>query len=242
MSFNNFNGIVQAPANSCGAFSLAAALDSFGIAQQTHQANLLNTANLSTGYNQAGPAVSNTGTPTAFAQSIYQVTGNLLLNILGGTSTYRYLNPVSDMNSPSALVYIATLFGVPPNNIAVRYTNAGMQTFEALTVTNNGAGGNLLATEINLLTAIDQGRGMIIAGPVNYNGIPNGNNVQIVLVNNGQHWIALNNNQLYDPGTGYVGAYQLVGNGANLSFNYSQGVITHVNTFSGIWIELGTII
>jgi len=63
------------------------------------------------------------------------------------------------------------LFGYAPDQIAVRYTDAGMETFEALQVTNNGAGGNLLNTEINLLTIINQNQGMIIVGPVNYNGI-----------------------------------------------------------------------
>jgi hypothetical protein len=235
MSFDIFNGIEQSTANSCGAYALAAALENFGLAQQTHQANLLNTANLATGYSQAGPAVSNTEGAGAFAASIYQVTGNLLLS---NTAIYEYLVPVSDMNPPSALVYVATLFGYSPNHIAVRYTNAGMATFDALQVTNNGTGGSLLNTEIDLLTIINQNQGMIIVGPVNYNGIPDATHVQIVLVQNGQHWIAVNNAQLYDPGTGYVGAYQLVDNEGQLSFDYEMADVTHENDFSGIWIEL----
>jgi hypothetical protein len=79
---------------------------------------------------------------------------------------------------------------------------------------------------------------MIIAGPVNYKGIPDGAHVQIILVNNGQHWIAINNTQLYDPGTGYVGAYQLAGNEEQVFFNYRIRDINYENDFSGIWIEL----
>jgi hypothetical protein len=198
-------------------------------------AQLLNTANLEAGYSQAGPAIANTGGAGAFAQGIYQVTGNLLLS---NSATYEYLTPVSDMNPPSALVYVAVLFGYGPNHIAVRYSNAGMEIFDAVQVTNNGTGGSLLNTEIDLLTIINQNQGMIIVGPVNYNGLPDATHVQVVLVQNGQHWIAVNSTQLYDPGTGYVGVYQLIENEGQLSFEYQMEDVTHENDFSGIWIEL----
>ena len=237
MSFDNFDTIKQGAENSCGAFALAAALCNFVLVPQTQQALLLNTANLATGYNQPGHAVSNTGSPTAFAESIYVITGNLSFGI--GVANYQYSELVSNINPPSALVYIATLFGFAPNRIAVRYTNAGMEMFQALAVTNTGTGGSLLNTEIGLLNGINNNQGMIIAGPMDYENVPTAMQVQLILVNRGRHWLAINSTQLYDPGNGYVGPYVLADEGAGqLSWNYKVGEETHENGFSGIWIEL----
>ena len=242
MPFDAFNGITQpVGSNECGAYALAAALTNFGLADLSPQANLLNTADLTTGYNQPGHVVTNTGGAQAFATSIYPITGNLQLTPpvapppATGTATYRYQAPVSDMNSPSALVYVATLFGYAPAEIAIRYTNAGETMFNMFNVTDVGNGGTLLNTEIQLLASISQN--LVIVGPMDYTGIPNATHVQMVVVNNGSHWLAINNTQLYDPATGYVGAYTLSTVGP-LSFNYVMATIPHNNSFSGVWIEL----
>lgn len=240
MSFNNFNTIVQTTANSCGAFALAAALENFPLAQQTQQAHLLNTANLALGYSGTLTAVANTGTPQAFAESIYAVTGNLLLG--AGEATYQYTEPAAtNMNPPSAMVYIATLFGYVPKQIAVKYNNTGMQMFTAFEVTNLGNGGDLLNTEIEQLLLINNQQGMVIAGPLDYTDQPLHNQVQIILVQDGQHWLAINSTELYDPGTGYVGPYDLVlDEDGQQSFNYTMDEDVHENGFSGIWIQLNS--
>lgn len=241
MSFNSFDNVVQTTTNSCGAFALAAALVNFDLADQTTQACLLNTADLKKGYTASGPSVVYSGAASAFAESIYQVTGNLLL---GTDATYEYDTPTNvNMNPPSALVYVATLFGHPPGTIAVKYTGAGMGLFEPLGVTNKGWGANLFATEINLLSLIAGSSAMVIAGPMDYAGKPKTEGfVQIVLVNDGGHWLAISNNQLYNPGDGYVGNYQLAIDQDNVSFEYITGVEpdqkTNKYVFSGIWIEL----
>ncbi|EHQ24869.1 hypothetical protein [Mucilaginibacter paludis] len=236
MSFNAFINIAQpAGSNSCGAFALAALLQNFGLQQQNQQAYLLNTENMASGYTQPGPEVSYNNDPLAFAQSIYQVTG--ILNTDATNAVYQYLNPVSDMNPPSALVYIATLFGYPPDRITVQYNNAGMNMFSSLHVTNAGAGGTLLNTEITLLAGINDAGNMIIAGPVNYSNRPNNTQLQMILVDNGTHWIALNSTQLYDPGTGEVGSYtDPVDNGGVWSCTCPGTNRTY--DFSGIWIQL----
>jgi hypothetical protein len=238
MPFTNFNGIIQTPPNSCGAFALAAALENFALAPQQPQADLLNTDDLTQGYtHQPGAQISNEGGAEAFATAIYQVTGNLLLGF--GDATYRYTAPVTNMNPPSALVYVATLFGYPTNQIAVFYTNEGSALFSPIPVLNPGAGSNLLDTEIELLGRINNGGGMIIAGPTDYLAVPPPDGkVQIVLVQQGQHWLAINHTQLYDPGTGFVGAYTLTDTDGDLSFNYTTDEVVRENDFSGIWIEL----
>lgn len=232
MPFTNYNGIVQTTANSCGAFALAAAMDNFGVPLPNQNANLLNTANLALGFNGPVSVVANTGA-AAFGNSIYQVTGNLALDMTVPSATYQYTAPaVSDMNSPSTIAYVASLFAFPP---VVFYNMAGQITFNAVPVTNPTGQGNLFDTEVAIMATVPA---ITVNHPaVNHLALPGPNQVHILLVNN-NHWIAINDTQLYDPGTGYVGAYNVNAPLPLATITYDWHGVLQVYNFSGIWIQL----
>jgi hypothetical protein len=224
MPFAAFNNVVQTTPNSCGAFALAAALVHLGRLQVT---NVLNTADLAQGFNQPGPQSQ--------AQNIYQVTGCLNLDFVHLNATYRYQAPVADMNPPSALAYMAVRYGTTPGNITINYDDAADQTFSAIAVVNNGGAGDLLNTEIALINSPAYGN---VNGNVDYTALPGLNEAHLLLVNNNTHWIVINNNQVYDPGTGYVGAY-VVNNPLPLAtLTYTLNNVAQVFQFSGLWIRL----
>ena len=232
MPFTHFNGIVQATDNSCGAFALAAAMDNFGLALANQNAQLLNTNNLAQGFNQGVRVVSPGGGAAAFGTSVYQVTGELNLDFTVPDATYQYTAPiVSDMNSPSALAYIANLFAFATT---VFYDQNGSDTFNAVQVTNPTGQGNLFDTEVALLQTLPN---VVITPSLGgYTALPAANQVHLLLVNN-EHWVAINNTQLYDSETGYVGAYNhnplpLV----TVSYMWLGAVKDY--PFSGIWIQL----
>jgi len=230
MSFANFSTIQQTSLNSCGAFALAAAMDNFGLALQKQTAKLLNTVDLAQGFNQADTVID-VGTPADFAGSIYQVTGNLLIDFIAMEATYQYTNPVSDMNSTSTIAYVANLFGF---TTTVFYDATGQTTFSFVQVPNVTGQGNLFATEVAIMGTVPI---TITASLAGYSTLPAQNQVHILLVNN-NHWVAINDKQLYDPGTGYVGAYTV--NAplplATITYPYGGGIKDY--PFSGIWIQL----
>lgn len=221
MSFAAYNGVQQTTANSCGAFALAAALVHLGRIDATY---ILNTADLAQGFNQRRSAL--------LAEFIYQSTGNLLLDHANGDATYQYLNPVSDMNAPSALACKATEFGV--THINSFYNNAAGLVFSAFQVTNAGAGVNLLDTEINLINPPRYGN---VNGPVDYDELPAINEVHLLLVNNNDHWVVISNNQLYNPGDGFVGPYTANHPLPLTAISYNNGADQHL-PFCGLWMSL----
>jgi hypothetical protein len=230
MPFTNFNGIQQTTANSCGAFALAGAMDNFGIPLPNQNAHLLNTANLAQGFNQAVSVVSNAGGPAAFGNSIYAITGNLLLDLTVPDASYQYTAPVSNMNSPSALAYVATLFGFAT---VIYYDPTGHATFNAVTVNNPTGQGNLFDTELAIIGT--QPAITVTPSPA-YITLPAANQVHMLLVNN-NHWVAINNTQLYDPATGYVGVYNV--NPLPLqTISYMHNGVIEDYDFSGIWIQV----
>jgi hypothetical protein len=232
MPFTNYNGIQQTTANSCGAFALAAAMDNFGMPLPNQNAHLLNTANLAQGFDQAVSVVSNTGA-AAFGDSIYEVTGNLLLDLTVPEATYQYTAPaVSDMNSPSTLAYVASLFGFAP---VVYYDATGFATFNGVPVTNPTGQGNLFDTEVAIMAT--QAAITVTASLGGYTTLPAANQVHILLVDN-NHWVAINNTQLYDPATGYVGVYNVNAPLPLVTITYMYNGIVEDYNFSGIWIEL----
>ena len=224
MSFAAFNNVVQTTPNSCGAFALAAALVHLGQVQVT---NVLNTADLAQGFNQPGPQSK--------GQFIYQVSGCLNLDFVNGNATYRYQAPVADMNPPSALAYMAVRNGITPGNITINYNNAAGLVFSAIAVVNNGGAGDLLNTEIALINSPAYGN---VNGNVNYNALPGANEAHLLLVNNNTHWIVINNNQVYDPGTGYVGAYVANNPLPLATITYTLNDVAQVFQFNGLWIKL----
>lgn len=219
MPLNNYQNVVQTSVNSCGAFALAAAMAEFN---PNSLINGLDVNNLGLGYTLFNPA--------PFAQSLYQFTGNLLLDFATGQATYQYQSPAQDMNAPSALVVTALNLGVADNQIRVLYTAGGNTMFGAITVTNNGAGTNLLQTETALIAQTQ----VHVVGPTPY-VLPANNEVHLLVVNNGTHWLALTNNEVYDPGTGFVGPYQSTVNPVTITYN-NGGIVTQCS-FTGIWIE-----
>jgi hypothetical protein len=235
MSFNNFNGVMQGNNNKCGAYALAAALDHVRN-NMTCPRKQLNTNNISQGYSvvMATPFVT---APAALAQGIYETTGNLTLNPVKNEATYAYANPVDGTNPPSALVYIASQFGLGRQQLLVCYTAAGKTIFENFTVTNAGADINLLATETDLITPYGN-----VNGPLNYTALPAANEAHLMLVNQADHWIVITNNQCYDPGSGTVGPYTV--NNPAVVAPTVQSPLTqinfdgHVYPFSGLWIRL----
>jgi hypothetical protein len=224
MSFAAFNNVIQTSPNSCGAFALAAALSHLGRVQIT---NVLNTADLAQGFNQPGPQ--------SLAQLIYQVTGNLDIDFANLNATYRYQAPVADTNPPSALAYMAVRFGVTAANITINYNNAAEQAFSAIAVVNNGGAGDLLNTEIALINSPTYGN---VNGNVNYGVLPAANEAHLLLVNNNTHWIVITNNQVYDPGTGFVGAYVVNHPLPLTTLTYILNGIVEAFQFSGLWIKL----
>ncbi|MGN7824014.1 hypothetical protein ACTJJB_28070 [Chitinophaga sp. 22536] len=230
MAFNAYHGVTQTTDNSCGAFSLAAALVHLGA---TAVPTILNTGNLTQRYTAPGPA--------ALAQRIYQTTGNLLLNLAvpAPTATYQYEEPVDNYNPPSALAYIASQFGLTTNNVIVYYTNQAAGILQNIQATNVGAGPDLLETEIDLITT--QPAYGLVNGPVNYTQKPGAQEAHLLVVENLNHTIALNDTEVYDPGYGYVGPYTLNNNGplplTQISFTLPSGLVVDYD-FSGVWIKL----
>jgi hypothetical protein len=224
MPFANYNGVVQTTPNSCGAFALAAALDHIGVANIM---NVLDTANLANGFTQPGPQ--------AFAQSIYQVTGCLDIDFGALTATYQYQAPVADTNPPSALAYMAVQSGAAAGNVLIRYNNAAFVAFAAIAVLNAGGAGNLLATEINLINAPAFGN---VVGPINYLALPAPGEAHLLLVSGNTHWIAINNLEVYDPATGFVGPYVVNAPLPLVNLTYVMGGMPHPYVFDGVWISL----
>ncbi len=223
MSFAAYNGVQQSTNNSCGAFALAAAL--VHLNRATVPA-LLDAANLkSNGWGQLAPK--------NLALAIYQTTGCLNINtgIVPRTATYQYANPVVNMNPPSALLYMAAKHGVKEANIS--YNAAAQAFFTATGVTNASAGGlNLLEMETDIIHTPFYAN---ITAPVNYNRLPVANEVHLILVNNYSHWVVISNNELYNPGNGFVGAYTI--NNPFTNINYNNGAPQTLQ-FSGMWISL----
>lgn len=216
MPLNNYQGVIQTAATSCGAFALGAAIAEF------HPAGLINALdvnNLGNGYTVF--------TPAPFSQSLYEFTGNLFIN--GQQATYRYQVPPQQMSSPSGMVMCALGRGIAAHRIAVRYTVAGNAMFGAIQVTNNGAAANLLLTETNLITQVN----VNVQGPALY-APPAANQVHLLVVDNGMHWIVITQNQVYDSASGFVGAYQYNANPTTITYQHN-GIVTQCD-FSGIWI------
>jgi hypothetical protein len=237
MSFANYNGVVQVGNNSCGAFALAAALSDL----KNLPLKRLDTLHVANRYS------SNTTTPANFATSLYQITGCLLLqgNPLPPhnpppSATYQYMNPVQNMNPPSALAYVACKNGVQPANIFVKYNNVASNLFQAYPVTNGGTIGSLLANEISII-----GTAPIYGNPVgitDYIALPGANQAHLLLVGNFDHWVALNANEIYDPATGFVGPYVTTPHPVNAQnpltrLTYNNGDVHNLN-FCGLWMEM----
>ncbi|KAA2238576.1 hypothetical protein F0L74_20345 [Chitinophaga agrisoli] len=230
MSFAAYNGVRQITINSCAAFSMAAALHHFGLTRLPH---LLDTDNLAAGYTMPGAH--------AFAQDIYQITGNLFLDLTNNAATYRYGIPVSDRNSFSALTYVASQFGLSADRIKVHYNQAAEHSLNLLQVTNptgKGSKANLLQVETDLITGPPYAK---VAGPVDYAQTPRNGEAHLLIVSQFMHSIVINETECYDPGTGYVGPYTtdvIPGRSHLTEITYRHhGLPVHL-PFSGFWMQM----
>lgn len=230
MSFAAYNGVQQTTVNSCGAFSLAAAFSHFGLAQMPQ---LLDTGNLTLGFSKPGPE--------AFAHRIYQITGNLSLDIMQRTATYRYSNPVSDFNSFSSLTYVANLFGMEMQRLRVYYNDSAECALNLLQVSNRGRHGkksNLLETEIDLITGPAYAN---VTGPAGYTQLPLDNAVHLLVVDQFMHSIVISAHECYDPATGYVGPYNtnaITAQAPLMQISYRHLGMTYQMAFSGLWLQM----
>ena len=236
MLFDSFSGIKQSSGNSSGAFALAACLHNAATDTRVIPARLLDTDNISDGY--CGEEIFITYDPanlSAFAESIYQVTGCLQLDL---SATYKYNNPVNNRNPPSALAHVAIAFGYSLRQIAVCYNNHGGKIYGQTEVDNLVEKKSLLSTEIGLLISIGQ-YVMVIVGPIDYQPPHFPEQVQLVVANSGSHWLAVSETQLYNPATGYVGSYEFTRENQQEFFVYhEEGKEEQKIEFSGVWIQL----
>lgn len=205
----------QSAPDACGAFALGAALMGAGEEQHAHT---LDIANLQNGYIAEEPIAIRPANHTTFSEDIYRVTGNL--DPQGNPASYV---AGGFRNSPSALVYVASLFGYGADHITVFHTDTEViQGFQLLPVANPGAVGSLFLTEVNLI----DDRATVDSGPGDNYTPPQENNIHIVLVDEGNHWIAVNQTHMYDPANANPGNIQPIN-------------IEEINgRFSGLWIEL----
>ena len=191
---------------SCGAYALAAALSQLGVAPPLHNITLHSLdANPVHGY-IANPTETLTPTQdqTAFAQALYQITGNLSITLPNATThgTAHYGAHTTSMhNAPSALVYAAQQFGL--HTVEIHATPAGQHMFE-----NIQCGGvSLWNNEAQILNTLHVAP---IMSPA-YAPPTNTNTVDLVLVDDGEHWVAVtwSGTQAvsYDSDTGTVQAW-----------------------------------
>lgn len=194
-SFPDFSGIAQPEFSQlCGAYVLAAALNQLRIYRPNTAINpvglsKIDTNNPSNGYTaNASITVQNQLNPIQFANTLYTVTGSLNLN---QDSTAEYVNNPNverTQNPVSALVYVAKKFGVP--SIVVSYTESLRDTFQQFDVTNQGsAGDNLFMVEEQIVTALGYRSRLVTNSEYLYP--TSANQVDIVLVNGGAHWVAI---------------------------------------------------
>lgn len=232
MSFNTYNKVIQSSANSCGAFALAAALTDLGCPNMPANIPRLNTGNLALGYTVAPPFVES----HSFGDVIYQTTGCLCINDDNTTAVYKYTTPLVDTNPPSALAFVAIQCGIAPANVIVNITPDTQIQFTGITLEQQGAAGDLYNTECNLINPPTYGT---LVPNATYTHKPEPNECHLLLVNNAQHWIAINNTQVYDSATGFVGNYFFNDDieFTTLTYTLPDNEVVICN-LSGLWLQL----
>lgn len=225
MALADFKDIVQNKPASCGAFALAAALESLGCMPASFKISCLNAA--------LNDYIDN---PKAarilFAEFLYAGTGNLVLastNPLkpGCTSmlaTYNYKN--DPMNSPSGLVKMASIISgtiLKEISVNVTTTSQAKAVFSGIPVTNVAPNPNLYDKDKALVEAITYSvtttgggtalQAVAVKDALTSYAAPVLGELQLLLVDPGSgipnHWIAAEQgaagqSNWYDPGTGRV--------------------------------------
>ncbi|MVT09003.1 hypothetical protein [Chitinophaga tropicalis] len=190
MSFERFQGVNQTSPNSCGAFALAAALEDMGLAEIPMA---LNTEVIVEGYTKPSPQ--------AYAQRIYQITGNVMLG--ESVAMYQYSSPAMHQNPPSALTCVAHRSGMEASCIRVSYNIAAQEYFSRLELQNISPWPNLFDAEVALISP-QFGE---VMGPVEYLSFPEKNQVHLLGVNDHKHWIVIGYDTCYDSASGTVCRY-----------------------------------
>lgn len=219
MSFEKFKDVGQGPTNACGAFALAAALEDLGLVENIPA--VLNTEDLLEGYNKPSRQ--------AYAQRIYQVTGNLMLT--DEIALYQVDAPARHQSPPSALTSMAHRCGIDTSNIRTFYNEAAKEHFSRLElVSKNPSLPNLFAAEFELIS-----RQSISVMEDKYSKFPDKGQVHLLGVNNNRHWIAINYDTCYDSACGSVSFYNRVG---QLPLTTTFRTELQEYQFSGWWISL----
>lgn len=219
MSFVAWRGVVQDGPESCGAFALGAVLDHVG-APAAIPIMRLDMAMPVPSYRD--PAAPNPLPRTP--ANLYRATG--VLHFIGaGRAAYVPAEPVSGRNAPSAIVSLACAAGCP-TTVSISLDT----TRRFLAVQVDGFHQNLFALESAMIGRL----GVQIHEGVPWSPVDGGGPARLVLVNDADHWVAVTDAELYDPGTGRVGPYAFRG-------GPGPGEIAFDGTsmpFAGLWIDV----
>jgi hypothetical protein len=202
-SFSDFSGIAQPElSKECGAYALAAALNQLRIFTPNTTISpvvlgRIDTNNPCHGYGGPSITVENHLNANQFASTLYGVTGNLILNLPGGAATYvNTPNSSITQNPASALIYVARKFGV--RNIVISYTESLRDTFQQIHVTNeNSTDDKLFLVEERIITSLGYQSRIVTNSEYLYP--TSANEVDIVLVNGGTHWVAITWESIVSP-------------------------------------------
>lgn len=203
-SFSAYSGITQPElSQKCGAYALAAALNQLRIFTPNTMINpvvlnKIDTNNPAHGYaGGASITVADQLGSIQFADKLYGVTGCLNLNRQDASAMYVDAPDDNKTQNPaSALVYVAKQFGV--QNIVISYTESLRNTFQQINVLNpNSAGDTLFTVEEQIITRLGYQSRLVTNSEYRYP--TKANEVDIVLVNEGTHWVAITWAGLADP-------------------------------------------
>jgi len=176
----------------CGAYALQCVLQSLDGQRATSIQGVkrLDPANVPSGYTVA----VGRGEKEELHDLFYQASGVLELELEEQRARYAYAG--SGMNAPSALATIAAQAGYRVREVVI--SSACKATYKELSVSNSGCR-NLYTTEKALLTRI----GVAVREREGFDPPPDGS-LSLVLVRDGEHWVAVSGEELYDPATGGV--------------------------------------
>ncbi|GHB36167.1 hypothetical protein GCM10007094_27250 [Pseudovibrio japonicus] len=259
--FEVYKGIVQHSPKSCGAYCINAALTDLGLTATAADANKLNTADVSNGYDGSfGDERVNLWRVKHFeserlqvaaevGKKTYGVTGNLELRMGSKQALYRESSDCTDLeNSPSGMVEVAAKTCPTLAKNITYYTAFGKALFNGLTLMNAG-GGDLFDREEKLITT--NIKKQVKSSPLKE--IPfQKTQMNVILVRykdtETMHWIAgtldvndAKNAVIYDPATGDVLKIPIASNfelQTGLTVKPATTIGPNSYEFPGIWIRL----
>ncbi|WP_146205955.1 hypothetical protein [Azospirillum sp. TSH58] len=221
--------VAQPPgSNACGAFALAAALRAIPAVANLNYPIKLRHRPTDTGQSNCQVDIDGYECDDSLARKIYRITGDLELNL---PAPAVYKDSPGLENSPSALAYVARMFG---------------RTVTVNVIENSAAQStNCQRIATMLLTACPQEVARCSAdATVNAPGRPTtgfpyaapaADEVQLLCVQNtagGMHWLTRGANGFYDPGDASIN------NGWSIGTDGTMSAPLAGYGFTGIWIVL----